>query len=116
MRGRVFEKSNNTYEIWVANSGTSVSIIPINIAKKNSIKWRPNDPDKPNYSSVNGTQLTILGQTNIWIQFRTMKTAQEISVLECQEQSVERESPPGIPITTCRYYKEITIRWLNLVA
>ena len=69
MRGRVVGKSTNTYEVWVADSGTSVSIVPINIAERNGI----------------GTQLTILGQTNIWIKFSTMKKAQEISALVCQE-------------------------------
>ena len=47
------------------------------------------DPDEPNYSGVTGTQLTILGHTNIWIKFITMKKAQEISARVCQEQSEE---------------------------
>ena len=36
----------------VADSGTSVSIIPVNIAKRNGIKWRALDPDEPNFSGV----------------------------------------------------------------
>ena len=58
-------KSTNKYETWVADSGTSVSIILINIAKRNGIKLRPLNPDELNYSGVTGTELTILGQTNI---------------------------------------------------
>ena len=73
----------------VADSGTSVSIIPVNIAKRNGIKWRRVNPDEPNYSGITGTQPNILGQTNIWIKFTTMKKAQEISALVCQEQSEE---------------------------
>ena len=41
MRGRVLGKSTNKYEVWVADSGTSISIIPVNITKRNGIKWRP---------------------------------------------------------------------------
>ena len=59
MRGRVLGRSTNIYETWVADSGTSVSIIPVNIAKRNGIRWRALDPDEPNYSSV------------IWIPYRT---------------------------------------------
>lgn len=84
MKGRVLGKSTNKYETWVAYTGTSVSFIPINIAKRNGIKWRPLDQDEPNYRGVLGTQLTILGQTNIWIKFSTLKKAQEISALVCQ--------------------------------
>ena len=65
MRLRVLGNSTNTYEVWVADSGTLVSMIPINIAKRNGIKWRPAEPDEPNCTEVTGTQLTILGQTNI---------------------------------------------------
>ena len=38
MRGRVLDKSTNKYEVWVADSDTSISIIPVNIAKRNGIK------------------------------------------------------------------------------
>ena len=89
MRGRVLGKATKKYEIFVADCGTSVSIIPMNIAKRNGIKWRPVDPDEPNYSGVTGTQRTILGQTNKWIKFTTMKKTQEISALVCQEESEE---------------------------
>ena len=54
MKGRVLGKSANKYETWVADSGTSVSII---IARRNRIKWRLFDPDETNYSGVTGTEL-----------------------------------------------------------
>ena len=40
-----------------------VSIIPVNMAERNGIKRRALDPDEPNYSSMRGTELTILGQS-----------------------------------------------------
>ena len=88
MKGRVLGKSTNKYETWVADSGTSVSIIPINIAnKRNGISWRTLDPDEPNYSGITGNQLSILGQTNIMVKFSTIKKAQEISALVCKEEA-----------------------------
>ena len=66
IKRRVLGRSKNKIETWVADSGTSVSIIPVNIATRNGIKWRTLDPDEPNYSGVTGTELTILGQTNIY--------------------------------------------------
>ena len=66
MKGRVLGRSKNKNETWVGNSGTSVSIIPVNIAKRNGIKWITLHRDEPNYSGVTGTDLTILGQTNIY--------------------------------------------------
>ena len=89
MRGRVLGKATNKYEVFVADSGTSVSIIPVNIAKRNGIKKGPVNPDEPNHSGVTGTQLTVLGQTNIWIKLSTVKKTQEISALVCQEESEE---------------------------
>ena len=48
MRVRIIGKSTNKNEAWIADAGTSVSIIPVNIAKRNGIKWRALDPDEPN--------------------------------------------------------------------
>ena len=73
MKGRVLGRSTNKNETWVVDSGTSVPIIPVNIAKINGIKWRALNPDEPNYSGVTGTKFTILGQTNIWIKFKNIK-------------------------------------------
>ena len=52
MRRRVLGKATNKYEIFVADSNTSVSIIPINVAKRKGIKWGPVNQDEPNYSGV----------------------------------------------------------------
>ena len=97
MKGRVLGKPTNKYKTRVA-----VSIIPLSIAKSNWIKWRPLDKDEPNNSSVTGTELTTLGQINIWIKFNTLKKAQEILALVCKEESkeylVDLESLPKMVI------------------
>ena len=57
MRVRVLGKSTNKNETWVADSGTSVSNIPVNIAKRNGIKWSALDPEKPNYKQKKPNQI-----------------------------------------------------------
>ena len=37
MMGRLLDKSSNKKDVFIANTGTSVIIIPVNIAKRNGI-------------------------------------------------------------------------------
>ena len=39
MKGKILGNNGNKYETFVADTGSPVSIIPVNIAKKNGIKW-----------------------------------------------------------------------------
>ena len=39
MKGRIMGNYGNKYETFVADTGSPVSIIPVNVAKKNGIKW-----------------------------------------------------------------------------
>ena len=80
------ESNENKYETFVADTGTPVSIVPVNIAKKNGIKLYELDADEPNYSGITGNQLSILGQTKIIIKFTTIRKAQSISALVCREE------------------------------
>ena len=50
MMGRLyFGKSSNKKEVFIADTGTSVIIIPVNIAKRNGIVWTQTDSDEPGY-------------------------------------------------------------------
>ena len=49
MTGRILEKSSNKKEVFIADTGTSVTILPVNIAKHNGVIWTPEDADKPAY-------------------------------------------------------------------
>ena len=69
--------------------GSRFQYVSFDHTKINGIKWRPLDPDEPNFSGITGTKLTILGQTNIWVKFNTLKKAQEILALVCKEESEE---------------------------
>ena len=89
MKGRIMGNYGNKYKTFVADAGSPVSIIPVNIAKKNGIKWWELDADEPNYSGIIGNQLSILGQTTITIKFTTIRKAQSIPVLICREEGEE---------------------------
>ena len=89
LKGKVLGSNGNKYETFVADTGTPVSIISFNIAKKNGIKWYELDPDEQNYSGITGNQLSILGQTTITIKFTTIKRTQVISALVCREEGEE---------------------------
>lgn len=56
---------------------------------KNGVKWGPVDPNETNHNGITGTQLTILGPTNTMIKFSSIKRAQKISTLVCQEEGEE---------------------------
>ena len=61
MMGRMMGKKTNKKEMFVADTGTSVMILPVNIAKRNGVVWVPTDPDEPEYVGVTGVQVDIIG-------------------------------------------------------
>ena len=65
MMGRLLGKSSNKKEVFIADTGTSVIIIPVIIAKRNGIVWTQTDPDEPSYVGVTGIEVDVMGQTNI---------------------------------------------------
>ena len=89
MKGKVLGSNENKYETFVADTGSPVSIVAVNIAKKNGIKWWELDADELNYSGITGNQLSILGQTTITIKVTTIRKAQSIPVLICIEEGEE---------------------------
>ena len=89
MRGRILGNYGNKYETFVADTGSPISIVPVNVAKKNGLKWWALDEDEPNYSGITGSQLNILGQATITVKFTTIKMAASIPVLICREEGEE---------------------------
>ena len=89
MRGRILGNYGNKYETFVADTGSPISIVPVNVAKKNGIKWWALDKDEPNYSGITGNQLNILGQGTITVKFTTIKKTASIPVLICREEGDE---------------------------
>ena len=49
--------------------GTSVIIIPVNIARRNGIVWAQVHDDEPSYAGVTGIKVDVMGQANVWAVF-----------------------------------------------
>ena len=54
MMGRLLGRSSNKKEVFIADTGTSVIVLPVNIARRNGISWTKIHADKPKYSGVTG--------------------------------------------------------------
>ena len=80
MYSHILGKVGTTKEVFIA-------VCPINIARKNGIRWRELDPDKPQYSGVTGTEMDIIGQAVIKVSFTTMKNPKQLMVLVCKQQA-----------------------------
>ena len=81
MMGRIMGKWGNKKEMFIADTGTSVIILPINIAKRNGVIWEACDPDEPGYVWVTGIELDIIGQANICTVFDNVKGGHNVQVL-----------------------------------
>ena len=89
MKGKILGNYGNKYETFVPDMGSPVRIEPVNVTKKNGMKWWALDVDEPNYSGITGNQLNILCQATITIKFTTIKMAASIPVLICRDEGEE---------------------------
>merc|ERR1711954_591002 len=69
MMGQMLGRSSNKKEVFIADTGTSVIILPVNIARRNGISWTKTDADEPKYSGVTGVEVDVMGQANVWTVF-----------------------------------------------
>ena len=81
MYGRITGSSTNKYIRFCADSGTPVSFIPRSVAERNKLEIFPPDPDEASYGSATGHQLTVIGQTSMFIKFKTMKSTKTLRAL-----------------------------------
>ena len=73
MKGIIFGDSCNKFLNFIAGTGTSVAIIPQSLAERNKLNIVPTDPDEPKYEGVIGMRLTVVGQTEMLINFKTTR-------------------------------------------
>ena len=69
--------------------GTSVIIIPVNIARRNGIVWAQVHDDEPSYAGVTGIKVDVMGQANVWAVFDNIKGGHNIQVLETRQEPEE---------------------------
>ena len=49
------------------------SNVPRSLTKKNRLQILPTDPDEPEYKGVTALKLTVVGQTEMFIKFKTIR-------------------------------------------
>ena len=89
MMGRIMGKWGNKKEVFIADTGTSVIILPINIARRNGVTWEAVDPDEPSYVGVTGVDLDIVGQASICAVFDNIKGGHNMQVLVARQEAQE---------------------------
>ena len=78
MKGKALGCSTNNF---VADAGSSVAIMPLSAAERNRLEVIPADKDEPSYEGVTGMRLSVVGQTTMYINFKTMKTTRSLAPL-----------------------------------
>ena len=88
MNGRILGNSCNKYLNFIADTGTQVAIIPWSLNERNKLQIVPTDPDEPEYKGVTGMKLTVVGQTEMFIKFKTMKTTKFLRACEDEDNEI----------------------------
>ena len=89
MMGRMLGRSSNKKEVFIADTGTSVIILPVNIARRNGISWTQIDDDEPKYSGVTGVEVDVMGQANVWTVFDNIRGGHNMQVLVTRQEAEE---------------------------
>ena len=79
----------NKYIRFCADSGTPAAFIPRSVAERNKLEIFPPDPDEASYESASGHPLTVVGQTSMFIKFKTMKKTKTLRALVVAEEGEE---------------------------
>ena len=87
MMDRLLGRSSNKKEVFIADTGTSVIILPVNIARRNGITWTQKDVDEPQYQGV--TSIDVMGQANVRAVFDNIKGGQNMQVLVTRQEAEE---------------------------
>ena len=81
MRGRVLRCATNKYMNFIADTGSPVAIVPHSVAVKNKLEILPTNKDEPSYVGVTGMRVSVVGQTTMYINFKTMKTTKKVRAI-----------------------------------
>ena len=94
MMGQVVNRNNRGIlagpkECFIPDTGTTVPIIPINIAKRNNMKINPTDSDEPGCESASGHDMEIMGQVEFFAKFDSLKRIKKVRGLVSNETGEE---------------------------
>ena len=63
-----------------SDTGSPVAIIHMSLAERNKLNVVPTDPDEPEYEGVTGMKLCVVGQTEMFVKLKTMKSTKVLKV------------------------------------
>ena len=89
MYGKIVKAQNSRRLRFIADSGTGVPIIPIEIAEDHGLEVRDTDPDKPGCIGASGHDLEIIGQTEFWVKLEVMKRVKRVHALVARQSDDE---------------------------
>ena len=85
MFGKIKSNARHRREKFIADSGTGIPIVPIEIATKHELKVVDPDRDEPGCNSASGHDMKIVGQTDFWVKFDNLKHPKKIHALVAEE-------------------------------
>ena len=87
--GKILTKGCNRRETFIADTGTTIPIVPKLIAARNNVEMFDVDQDEPGVISASGHDMSIIGQAIFWVKFDIMKNPKRMRVLICEEEGDE---------------------------
>ena len=70
---------------FVADTGCSVNIILARFAAVAGLRWRKVDSDESSFKSVTNHELTIVGQTTLFVKLEIIKHPVKLDFLVCSD-------------------------------
>jgi hypothetical protein len=89
MLGKILTKGCNRREKFIADTGTTIPIVPAAIAARNKVKVEELDLDEPGVISASGHDMTIIGEATFYVKFNILKNPKKMRVLICEEEGDE---------------------------
>ena len=81
MMGKILTKGCNRRETFIADSGTTIPIVPAIIAARNKLDVFAVDQDEPGVMSASGHDMNIIGQAIFFIKFDILKNPKKMRFL-----------------------------------
>ena len=89
MLGKILAKTGSKRIPFVADTGSSVNILPARFAAAGGLRWRELDRDESTFVSVTNEELTIIGQTTAFIKLDVVKHPVKMDFLVCTDDGDE---------------------------
>ena len=85
----MLNKTGGRWSRFCCDTGCSANLKPAKMAAKGGLKWRPLDPDEPQYKSVTNERSEIIGQTSCYVKLEKVKRTVKLNFLVCMDEGDE---------------------------